>query len=1241
MNPTYPDRNRWQFWIDRGGTFTDIVAQRPDGKLVIHKLLSENPERYTDAAVQGIRDILRIPADAAIPATEIEAIKMGTTVATNALLERKGDRTILLITKGFRDALRIGYQNRPNIFARHIVLPEMLYDRVIEVAERYSAQGEELTAVNPEFIPSLQQAYDEGIRSCAIVFMHGYRYSEHEKQVAKIAKEIGFTQISVSHEVSPLMKLVSRGDTAVVDAYLSPILRRYVEQVTSQLIEADPGDEGLLMPNAQCPMPNAQSPKLMFMQSNGGLVDAAQFQGKNSILSGPAGGIVGAVQTSKKAGFDKIITFDMGGTSTDVAHCNGEYEREFETEIAGVRLRSPVMAIHTVAAGGGSIVFFDGARYRVGPESAGANPGPACYRKGGPLTVTDCNVMLGKIQPDFFPKVFGLNGDLPIAPDVVKQKFGQLAGEIGGERTAEQVAEGFLAIAVEKMANAVKKISLQRGYDVSEYTLCCFGGAGGQHACAIADALGMKRVFIHPYAGVLSAYGMGLADVRAIRERAIEQQLNAELLADLHYILTALEAEVKRELNRRGADNAENESEVLVVRKLRLKYQGSDSVLAVNFADNIEVMQAEFESAHRQRYSFIMPEKLLIVEAVSVEVVERMDVPEASTISLSSGTGILPVQPISTVQTYVAGGWRETPVYQRDDLRSGDCIEGPAMIVEATGTNIVEPGWEGEITENNDLILNRRCTQMDADNIRVDSRLSAVKSDPVLLEIFNNLFRAIAEQMGVTLQNTSSSVNIKERLDFSCAIFDKNGQLVANAPHIPVHLGSMSESVEALILAQGNAIQPGSVYVSNNPYNGGTHLPDITVITPVFDRDSSLPLFYVASRGHHADIGGITPGSMPPNSTTVTEEGVLLDNFLLVSEGSFREKELLELLTAGNFPVRNSAQNIADLQAQIAANKRGAEELLEMVKHYGLETVQAYMGFVQDNAEESVRRVIDVLQDGEFTYPMDSGGQIKVAITIDKSARSAKIDFTGTSAQQSNNFNAPAAVGKAAVLYVFRTLVDDDIPLNAGCLKPLEIINPGGCMLNPRYPAAVVAGNVETSQNITDALYCALGVMAASQGTMNNFTFGNQRYQYYETICGGAGAGASFDGTDAVQTHMTNSRLTDPEVLEWRFPVLLENFEIRANSGGNGSHRGGNGVVRRVRFREAMTAGILSGRRVISPCGLNGGEAGKVGRNYVETVEGKVEDLGSTATVEMQPGDVFVIETPGGGGYGFPSEVHR
>ncbi|MDB9513459.1 hydantoinase B/oxoprolinase family protein [Kamptonema animale CS-326] len=1215
---------KWQFWIDRGGTFTDIVAKRPDGKLAIHKLLSENPDRYTDAPCQGIRDILGIPDREPIPSAQIEVIKMGTTVATNALLERKGDRTLLIITKGFRDALRIGYQNRPNIFALQIILPEMLYEKVVEVEERYSADGEELTPVKTEFIASLQQAYNQGIRSCAIVLMHSYRYPDHEKQVAKIAREIGFTQISVSHEVSPLMKLVSRGDTTVVDAYLSPILRRYVERFTSQL-SITQGDES--------------HPNLMFMQSNGGLVDAEKFQGKNSILSGPAGGIVGAVETSLMAGFDKIISFDMGGTSTDVAHYNGEYEREFETEIAGVRLRSPMMAIHTVAAGGGSIAFFDGSRYRVGPESAGANPGPACYRRGGPLTVTDCNVMLGKIHPEFFPKVFGPQGDLPLDVEVVRRKFEELAIAMSTAgyayadgRTAEQVAAGFLAIAVEKMANAIEKISLQRGYDVSEYTLCCFGGAGGQHACAIADALGMKQVFIHPYAGVLSAYGMGLADVRVMREKAVEAKLNSELLTELHSVFAELEAEGKQELNCKGA-------EIEVIRKLHLKYQGSDSVLLVNFADRISAMKSEFEAAHQQRYGFLIAEKALIVEAISVEVVEKMKILEEPEVSISFKTDL---SPISTVRMYAGDRWYETPVYQREYLQSGGCIFGPAIIIEATGTNVIELGWQGELTERNYLILKRQSA-----NIKLSDSDCSTAKDPVRLEIFNNLFRAIAEQMGITLQNTSSSVNIKERLDFSCAIFDRNGQLVANAPHIPVHLGSMSESVEALINAKGNQIEPGDVYISNNPYNGGTHLPDITVITPVFttkkitnsiDQTSiksvAKAIFYVASRGHHADIGGMTPGSMPPNSKSVEEEGILIDNFKLVNKGIFREKELLEILTSGNYPVRNSTQNLADLQAQIAANERGLQELIKMVKHYGLATVQAYMGYVQDNAEESVRRVIDILKDGEFTYPMDAGGLIKVAITIDKSSRSAKIDFTGTSPQQNSNFNAPAAVCKAAVLYVFRTLVNDDIPLNAGCLKPLEIIIPEGCMLNPRYPAAVVAGNVETSQNITDALYCALGIMAASQGTMNNFTFGNDRYQYYETICGGAGAGADFNGTDAVQTHMTNSRLTDPEVLEWRFPVLLESFEIRANSGGSGYHSGGNGVVRRIRFREGMTAGILSGRRVISPYGLQGGEDGILGKNYVERSDGTLEELGGTATVEMRPGDVFAIATPGGGGYG-------
>jgi 5-oxoprolinase (ATP-hydrolysing) len=1218
----------WEFWIDRGGTFTDIVAKRPDGKILIHKLLSENPERYTDAAVQGIREILGIATDAAIPATQIAAVKMGTTVATNALLERKGDRTVLVITKGFRDALRIGYQHRPDIFARQIILPEMLYEQVIEAEERYTAQGEELTPVNLEAIlPQLQAAFNHGIRACAIVFMHGYRYTEHEKQVATLARSIGFTQVSVSHKVSPLMKLVSRGDTTVVDAYLSPILRRYIDQVASQLGDkVDKSDKVAILPSPH-------SPTIMFMQSNGGLADAENFQGKDSILSGPAGGIVGAVQTSLMAGFNKIISFDMGGTSTDVAHFNGEYERTFETEVAGVRLRTPMMAIHTVAAGGGSIVQFDGSRYRVGPESAGANPGPASYSKGGPLTVTDCNVMVGKLQPEFFPKVFGENADLPLDAEVVRAKFTQLAAKIGDSRKPEAVATGFLAIAVDKMANAIKKISLQRGYDVSEYTLCCFGGAGGQHACLIADALGMQQVFIHPYAGVLSAYGMGLADVRAMREQSVESVLSDDVLSELELVFAELASQGQQELNHRVT---EVEEKIDIYRQVHLRYEGTDAPLIVDYGE-ITTMQRQFENLHRQRYGFIVPEKRLIVEAVAVEVVARHDAPQEAIVSRRDNQ---PPAAVATVQMYTAGAWHSTPVYQREDLQPGDDISGPAIIVEPTGTNVIEPHWQAELTHRNHLVLQRVTTKYP---LPTPHSPLPTQRDPVMLEIFNNLFRAIAEQMGITLQNTSSSVNIKERLDFSCAIFDSSGQLVANAPHIPVHLGSMSESVQALITAYDDTIKPQDVFVSNNPYNGGTHLPDITVITPVFPHsrlpNPHSPLFYVASRGHHADIGGITPGSMPPNSKNVTEEGILLDNFQLVNAGEFREPELRKLLASEPYPARNINQNIADLKAQIAANERGVQELLNMVEHYGLATVQAYMGFVQDNAEESVRRVIEVLKDGSFSYALDDGSQIQVAITINRENRSAKIDFTGTSPQQlNNNFNAPAAVCKAAVLYVFRTLVDDDIPLNAGCLKPLEIIIPEGCMLNPRYPAAVVAGNVETSQAITDTLYGALGVLAASQGTMNNFTFGNERYQYYETICGGSGAGADFAGTDAVHTHMTNSRLTDPEVLEWRFPVILDSFSIRHDSGGKGQNRGGNGVIRRLRFLEPMTAGILANHRLVAPFGLCGGEAGKVGRNYVERSNGTVEELSSKAVVEMNSGDVFVIETPGAGGYGLRRE---
>ncbi|CAN1211293.1 hydantoinase B/oxoprolinase family protein [Tumidithrix helvetica PCC 7403] len=1292
---------RWQFWIDRGGTFTDIVAQSPSRQLIVHKLLSENPDRYKDAAIQGIREILGIPRDRPIPVKQIAAIKMGTTVATNALLERKGDRTVLLITKGFKDALRIGYQNRPDIFARQILLPEMLYEQAIEVEERYSAQGEVLIPLNEkDLIPELQAAFERGIRAGAIALMHGYRYPAHEQKVAALAKEIGFTQISVSHIVSPLMKLISRGDTTVVDAYLSPILRRYVEQISSEFLWESPRESPRELPIALEGKNSPQSTKLMFMQSNGGLIDAALFQGKNSILSGPAGGIVGAVQTSLQAGFDKIISFDMGGTSTDVAHYAGIYERSLTTEIAGVRLSTPMMAIHTVAAGGGSLISFDGARYRVEPESAGAFPGPACYRNGGGLTVTDCNVMLGKLQPDFFPSVFGANGDLPLDREIVRQKFAELSSQIqaetGSDRPPEAIAAGFLEIAVEKMASAIKKISVQRGYDVTEYALCCFGGAGGQHACAIADALGIRTVFIHPYAGVLSAYGIGLADLRVIQERGIEAKLESDILSDLDAIADELLLAGKAEIQQsdRSSESLDSEfPDLLRIESnglLRLRYEGTDSPLDIDFrwdSINLSIQElrftdliSEFERAHKERYGFIFADRSIIVQAIAVEVIGKTNIPEEP---IQERTHALPPSPVATTQIYSGGAWHQAPIFRRQDLQPSDRISGAAIILDATGTNVVEPTWEAELTERNHLIL-RKCDRSlpaplnkgkeepksplirgmpdrtggsDTSNskkVLLDEAGSPPaplikggeesKPDPVKLEIFHHLFRAIAEQMGFTLQNTSASVNIRERLDFSCAIFDAAGQLVANAPHIPVHLGSMGESVKALIQDSKQGIQQrihkGDVFATNNPYNGGTHLPDITVITPVFDGTHSAQIFYVASRGHHADIGGITPGSMPPDSTNINQEGILFDNFRLVEQGSFCERAVLQQLTSGEYPARNPAQNISDLQAQIAANEYGAKELLLIAKEYGLTTVQRYMKHIQDNAAESVRKAIANLIETTstsqytFTYPFDWGCQIQVAIALNPDRRTAKIDFTGTSPQQANNFNAPLAVCKAAVLYVFRTLVNDDIPLNAGCMEPLEIVVPEGCMLNPRYPAAVVAGNVETSQAIVNALYGALGVMAAAQGTMNNFTFGNAQYQYYETICGGSGAGSDFDGTDAVQTHMTNSRLTDPEVLEWRFPVILENFAVCPHSGGQGRHRGGNGVIRQIQFREPMTAAILSNHRIVPPFGLQGGQSGKIGRNWVKRQQGEVENLASTSTIAMQAGDRIIIETPGGGGFG-------
>ena len=1204
---------RWEFWIDRGGTFTDIVVRRPDGQLVARKLLSDNPGAYRDAAVAGIRQLLGLGPEENIPAERIASVRLGTTVATNALLERKGEPTVLVITRGFADALRIAYQNRPRIFDRRILLPEVLYQRVIEASERISADGEILTPLDENAVTAeLAKAYEDGFKAVAVVCMHGYRYPAHETAIGAIARAVGFTQVSESHRTSPLMKLVSRGDTTVVDAYLSPILQRYVTEVAHEL----------------------QNVRLLFMQSNGGLTDAASFRGKDSIVSGPAGGIVGMARTAAKAGFDQVIGFDMGGTSTDVSHFAGEFEREYETQVAGVRLRAPMLAIHTVAAGGGSVLHFDGSRYRVGPDSAGADPGPACYRRGGPLTVTDANVLLGRIQPEYFPRVFGEHGDAPIDAEITRTRFAELSGQItaatGDDRGPEQVAAGFVEIAVANMANAIKKISVQRGYDVTGYVLNVFGGAGGQHACAVADALGMTRVLIHPLAGVLSAYGIGLADVIAMREQAVEAPLGADLLKSLPETTGPLEHDARAEVQAEGA----NARRITATHRAHLRYQGTDTAVIVPVG-SLEQMTAAFEAEYSRRFSFLSRDKPVIVEAVSVEVTAARQEPDgdADTEPRSAQKQERPERS-ARVPMFTGGAWEQVGLFPRAGLRPGHAVDGPAVITEELATTVVEPGWRAVVSDRGDLLLSRVTAR--AARAQVDTT-----ADPVMLEIFNNLFMSVAEQMGVRLQSTAHSVNIKERLDFSCAVFDADGGLIANAPHMPVHLGSMGESIK-MVIRRNPRIRRGDVYVLNDPYHGGTHLPDITVVTPVFAPQGHQTgddiWFYVASRGHHAEIGGVSPGSMPADSTRVEEEGVLIDNWLLVTGGRLREAETVELLTTAEYPSRDPATNLADLRAQIAANSKGIAELHRMVEHFGLDVVQAYMGHVQQNAAEAVRRVITALHDGDFAYEMDNGAVVRVAVRVNAEDQTAEIDFTGTSPQLADNFNAPSSVAMAAVLYVFRTLVDDDIPLNSGCLQPLTVIIPAATMLSPEYPAAVAAGNVETSQIVTGALYAALGVMAEGSGTMNNVTFGNERYQYYETVASGSGAGGGFDGTDVVQTKMTNSRLTDPEVLEWRYPVLVESYRIRPGSGGRGRWHGGHGGIRRLRFNAPMTVSTLTGHRRVPAFGLAGGEPGALGRHWIEHPDGTVTPMRGCDSVHVEPGDVFVIQTPGGGGYG-PAEA--
>jgi 5-oxoprolinase (ATP-hydrolysing) len=1281
----------WEFWIDRGGTFTDVIGRRPDGALLTHKLLSENPEAYRDAAVHGIRHLLGLKAGEAIPGEHIAAVKMGTTVATNALLERKGDRTLLLITKGFRDALRIGYQARPKIFAKHIIKPDMLYERVVEVDERVRADGTVERALDLDAVRAeLLRAKQDGIDAVAVVLMHAYRYSDHEQQVAKLARKLGFEQVSASHEVSPLIKLVGRGDTTVVDSYLSPILRRYVSQVAGDLNPSPLVGEGRVggreatrrsgraskrqsshtrhLPTST-PDPSPQGggeTRLMFMMSSGGLTAAELFRGKDAILSGPAAGVVGMADTGRAAGFSRLIGFDMGGTSTDVSHFAGAYERAFETEVAGVRMRAPMMLIHTVAAGGGSILHFDGARFRVGPDSAGANPGPKCYRRGGPLAVTDANVMVGKLIADFFPRIFGPAQNQPLDADAVRSAFAAMAKEIGDGRSSEQVADGFIKIAVENMANAIKKISVQRGYDVTRYALNCFGGAGGQHACLVADALGMKSVLIHPLSSLLSAYGMGLADIRSVRQQAIEEPFGDKARKTLEGVARRLARATIDEMTGQGV--ATNKITVHV--RAHIRYAGTDTPLIVDagtfspsplvgeggvggregksrastYARHLSTptpnpspqgggesklvslakMKSVFERAHKAQFGFIDRAKALVIEAVSVEAIGGGATFREKTRKITRAKLQAPAR---RTRFFSNGKWQRALVYTRDTLAPGHKVKGPAIIIEPHQTVVVEHGWQAELTAKDHLVL-RRVQKLKR------TRAIGTHADPVMLEVFNNLFMSIAEQMGVALQNTAYSVNIKERLDFSCAVFDGNGSLVANAPHMPVHLGSMDRAVETIIRENKGMVRPGNVYAINAPYNGGTHLPDITVCTPVFDGKKIL--FWVASRGHHADVGGISPGSMSPNATTIEQEGVYIDNFKLVERGRFREKETYQLLQGAKYPARNPLQNVNDIKAQIAANEMGVRELRKMVRYFTLPVVRAYMRHVQDNAAESVRWVIDRLHDSAFAIETDQGSIIKVRIAVDKKKREATVDFTGTSRQQASNFNAPEPVTRAAVLYVFRVMVDDDIPMNAGCLRPIRIIIPKKSMLTPEFPAAVVAGNVETSQEVTNCLFGALGAMAAAQGTMNNLNFGNARYQYYETICSGSPAGPGFPGTDAVHTHMTNTRLTDPEILEFRYPVLLEDFHIRKNSGGRGEWNAGDGIRRTIRFLEKMECTILSGHRRVPPFGLAGGGDGQIGENSVRRKDGSIEKLqGCDATV-IDAGEAVIIQTPTAGGYGKP-----
>ena len=1230
----------WQFWIDRGGTFTDVIGVSPTGQLHVRKVLSQLGGAQ-DPGIRGARDILSASE------APVHAVKVGTTVATNALLERTGEPVLLVTTKGFADGLRIGYQNRPDIFARHIVLSDRLYSSVVETSERMDFVGATLTPLDTQALRAdLQRAHEAGLRTVAIVFMHGWLFPQHEREAASIARSLGFEEISVSHELSPLVRYVARGDTTVLNAYLALPLRRYVSGLQRELHNLDP------------------HARLELMQSNGGLAAADCFHAMSSVLSGPAGGLIGMQWIGSRLGIPRLVGFDMGGTSTDVSLLDGELPRRFEHTIAGVRLQSPMLDVHTIAAGGGSILHFTDGRFAAGPDSAGADPGPTCYGRDGPLTLTDVQVLLGHLRPDTLPPVFGHDGRARIDTDAVEQRFAALASQVAANGVAnmpiETLAESFLDVAVEAMANAIRQVSTRQGLDAGEFTLFCFGGAAGQHACRVAQAAGMQRVVIHPLASVLSAFGIGVADRLAMRRASLRLPLTSAALDSAGDRLCELERQARDELAAYSTDAA-----ISVEHWLELRAGDSETSLSVPASSYDNVLLA-FSATHLKRFGFAASARTVAIEAVRVEA--RMASIDAIALRMPEPRAESPLP--SSARAWF-GAWLEVPLVRSTSLTAQ--IVGPALIVEPNSTVVLERGWQARRLPGGELMLDFASPTASAAAAGADSHpltgaasahtppaANASVPAPARIEIFNNLFMHIAEQMGEVLKATAQSVNIKERLDYSCALFDANGGLVANAPHMPVHLGSMGASVRAVI--EGAVMCPGDSWLVNSPYHGGTHLPDMTVVTPVFLGNTTQPDFFVASRAHHADIGGTTPGSMPPFSKSIEEEGVLFECFPLVVAGTLRETELRVALLSARYPARNPDQNVADLQAQLAANARGIAEIERAVQRHTLPVVHSFMRHVQDNAAMSVRNAIDHLHPGEFRYEMDSGQVIAVRIDIDHKTREAKvapfetgaeappskapqapfdnrrirarIDFTGTSAQDPHNFNAPRAVCLAAVLYVFRTLIDRPIPLNEGCLEPLEVIIPPGSMLDPAPPAAVAAGNVETSQCIVDALYGALGVLAASQGTMNNLTFGDSRLQYYETIAGGAGAGPDFEGCDAVQTHMTNSRLTDPEILESKFPVLVREFSVRRESGGRGLHRGGDGTVRRLEFRAPMSGALLANHRRIAPFGLNGGTTGSPGTGSIRRTSGEVEHLAATARFDVEPGDELTIETPGGGGYG-------